>query len=489
MNPAEALTHTGIHLQGDPTRVVTKFFVAGQEDVNPGDSRAAPVIQRVLELSESDVAAALVDLDERFLSRHVALHDTFRDHAAMLTSRLDGASDISPARALLLGASFTNEFAIEGAALCNPSAVLAPVQDDSSDAQFVMSVRSIGEGHRSSVGFRTGRLSAAGAVTVDDPSPFPILAAATPALNHRAVFHAHLAALGGELESTMFVLDELPDRFDDVQLRQRFAALTADDATRTHVDEIIGRMRALSKSSYTVEFPQASDLSERVLWPQSPAESHGMEDARFVRFTRDDGSVTYFGTYTAYDGFGIAQHLLDTDDFRSFGVSPMAGPAAIGKGLALFPRKIAGRYVALSRSDRETNAIAFSDDLHCWNTSEVIQTPCHPWEIIQLGNCGSPIETDAGWLVLTHGVGAMRTYSIGALLLDIDHPEQVLAHSAQPLLAPAEGHRDGYVPNVVYSCGGFAHGDTLLLPYGIADQSIGVATVSISLLLASLTRG
>jgi len=285
------------------------------------------------------------------------------------------------------------------------------------------------------------------------------------------------------------VLDELPERFDDADLRKRFAALTADDATRTHVDEIIGWMRRLAKSSYSVEFPADSDLSERVLWPQSPAESHGMEDARFVRFTRDDGSVTYFGTYTAYDGAGIAQHLLTTDDFRSFGVSSMAGPAAIGKGLALFPRTIAGRYVALSRSDRETNAIAFSDDLRCWNTSEVIQTPCHPWEIIQLGNCGSPIETEDGWLVLTHGVGAMRTYSIGALLLDLEHPERVLAHSAQPLLAPAEGHRDGYVPNVVYSCGGFAHGDTLVLPYGIADQSIGVATVSISRLLASLTRG
>jgi len=489
VNPAEALTHTGIHLLGDPTRVVTKFFVAGQEDVNPGDSRAAPVIQRVLELSEEDVALALADLDERFLSRHVALHATFRDHAAMLTSRLDSASEISPGRALLLGAAFTNEFAIEGAALCNPSAVLGPVQDGSGDAAFVMSVRSIGEGHRSSVGFRTGTLSASGAVTVNDPSPFPIIAAATPALNHRAVFQAHLAALGGELESTLFVLDELPERFDDTHLRQRFAALTADDATRTHVDEIVGRMRALSRSSYSVEFPAESELSERVLWPQSPAESHGMEDARFVRFTRDDGTVTYYATYTAYDGFGIAQHLISTDDFCSFEVSPMAGPAAIGKGLALFPRKIAGRYVALSRSDRETNAIAFSDDLRCWNTSEVIQTPCHPWEIIQLGNCGSPIETDAGWLVLTHGVGAMRTYSIGALLLDIDQPERVLAHSAQPLLAPAEGHRDGYVPNVVYSCGGFAHGDTLLLPYGIADQSIGVATVSIKLLLASLTRG
>jgi predicted GH43/DUF377 family glycosyl hydrolase len=211
-----------------------------------------------------------------------------------------------------------------------------------------------------------------------------------------------------------------------------------------------------------------------------------MEDTRLVRFSEDDGTVRYFGTYTAFDGQNIAQHLLETTDFRSFDVSPMAGAAALGKGLALFPRMVGGRYVALSRSDRETNAIAFSDDLRRWETSEVLQVPERSWEILQLGNCGSPIETPHGWLVLTHGVGPMRTYSMGALLLDLDHPERVLASSSEPFVVPVELFRDGYVPNVVYSCGGFAFGDVLVLPYGLADQSIAIATWSIRALCASL---
>ena len=486
MKSAAALTQTGVHLERDPSRVVTKFFVAGQEDVGPGDSRAAPVIQRVLDLSEQEVAAALSDLDERFLTRHHDLHATFREHAAMLTSRLGDTHHISPERELLLGASFTNEFAIEGAALCNPSAVLSPYQDGSGAVSFVMSVRAIGEGHRSSIEFRTGTLGADATVTIDDPAPFPVVGAATPALNRREVFRARLAELGGERESAAFVLDDLPDCFDDEQLYRRFGALTADDATRTHVDEIIGQMRALSKSSYTVDFPTKTALSERVLWPQAPAESHGMEDVRLVRFTGDDGSVTYYGTYTAYDGVNIAQHVLSTDDFVSFSVAPTAGPAAVGKGLALFPRTIGGRYVALSRSDRETNAVAYSDDMHCWYSSEVIQTPSHAWEILQLGNCGSPIETEAGWLVLTHGVGAMRTYSLGALLLDRDHPERVLAHTAEPLLTPSPDHRDGYVPNVVYTCGGLLVGERLFVPYGVADSAVRCISLKTRDLVAAM---
>jgi predicted GH43/DUF377 family glycosyl hydrolase len=243
----------------------------------------------------------------------------------------------------------------------------------------------------------------------------------------------------------------------------------------------------LAGSSYRTTFPDHTELSERVLWPQAPSERQGMEDARFVRFVDDDGTVTYLGTYTAFDGDNIAQHLLETDDFGSFAASPMAGAAATGKGLALVPRKVGGRYVALSRSDRESNTIAFSDDLHTWATSEPLQSPERSWEILQLGNCGSPIETDDGWLVLTHGVGPMRTYSLGAILLDLDDPTRVRARSSVPILAPVAHRRDGYVPNVVYSCGGFAHGDVLVLPYGFGDQAIAVATLSVRALVASLT--
>ena len=213
-----------------------------------------------------------------------------------------------------------------------------------------------------------------------------------------------------------------------------------------------------------------------------------MEDARFVRFVEDDGSVTFYATYTAYSGSKISQQLLATEDFRWFTSVPLVGRAAANKGLALFPRRINGRFAALSRSDRESNTIAFSDELSVWTDALPCQQPTEAWEALQLGNCGAPIETDAGWLVLTHGVGPMRTYSIGAILLDLDDPTQVLGHLREPLLSPTTDERDGYVPNVVYSCGALVHDDSLVIPYGISDGAIGVATVSMSELLAALGR-
>ena len=257
-----------------------------------------------------------------------------------------------------------------------------------------------------------------------------------PGTNHRSVFHAKLGELDDDRDNAAFVLDPLPPTFDDADLDTQIESLGADFATRRHTSTTIANLRALAQSSYCVEFPTSTELSERVLWPQTPAESHGMEDARFVRFVDDLGAITYYGTYTAFDGSNIAQHLLTTTDFRTFTASPMAGAAAVGKGLALFPRKIDGRYAALSRSDRETNAVAFSDDLRCWDDAHTIQVPTRSWEILQLGNCGSPIETGSGWLVLTHGVGPMRTYSLGALLLDLDDPRVVLAQSARPIISP-----------------------------------------------------
>jgi len=483
------VTDTGIRLQPDHARVITRLFVAGREEVGPGDSRASSVIQRVLDLTELEVEQSLADLDERFAFRHRRLHDTFRQHADMVIGRLDGQADLlSAARRLLLGAAFTHEYSIEGAALCNPSAVPFGATDADGSATFVLSVRGVGEGHRSSIGFRTGAVSADGTVRLDRPAPFPMMGVGTPAPHDRAVFHAKLAEIDDDRENAAFVLDTLQEQFDDTQLADRITALEADAATRRNTETTVRHLREIAASSYAVEFPAASFISERVLWPQAPAEQHGMEDARFVRFVGDDGAVTYYATYTAFDGFNIAQHLLHTDDFRTFRAAPLAGPAAVGKGLALFPRKVGGRYVALSRSDRESNTVAFSDDMLCWQEALPLQTPTQPWELLQLGNCGSPIETEHGWLVLTHGVGAMRTYSMGALLLDLHHPERVLARSLEPLLTPGRDLRDGYVPNVVYSCGGFTHGDTLVLPYGIADQSIAIATLSVTELIGSMHR-
>jgi predicted GH43/DUF377 family glycosyl hydrolase len=488
MNAIAKVTETGIELNPDHSRVITRFFVPGHEDVGPGDSRAAPVIERILGLDEAEVEAAMRDIDERFAHRHESLHSTFAEHAAMVTSRIDPTVKLSKARRLLLGASFTHEYSIEGAALCNPSAVLHPSQDGSGDAAFILSVRGIGEGHRSSIGFRTGTVTAAGTVTIDRPGTFPRIGVTTPGLNDRTVFHTKLAALGDDHENAADVLDGLPQRFDDVELAGQIARLAADAVMRRNTATTIANLRGLARSSYSIEFPVTTDLSERVMWPEAPAERHGMEDARFVRFIHDDDSVTYYATYTAFDGMNVSQQLLETTDFATFTASPIAGVAAIGKGLALFPRRVNGRYVALSRADRETNALAGSDDIRCWTTADTIQIPDRLWEILQLGNCGSPIETEAGWLVLTHGVGAMRIYSLGAVLLDIDEPQRVLARSTKPILSPDKQRDGGYVPNVVYSCGGFAHNDILVLPYGVGDQSISIATLSIDQLLSTLQR-
>jgi len=483
------VTDTGIRLQPDHSRVITRLFVAGREEVGPGDSRAGAVVQRVLELTELEAEQGVAELDHRFAHRHRHLHDIFRRHADAVVGRLDGsAAELSTARRLMLGAAFTNEYSVEGAALCNPSAVAFGSTDESGSAPFVLSTRGVGEGHRSSIGFRTGAVSATGEIRMDRAAPYPTAGDVTPALHDRAVFHAKLAEIDDDRENAAFVLDSLPDQFDITQLDERIAALEADVATRRNTAQTVRHLRDVAASSYSVEFPAATYISERVLWPHAPAESHGMEDARFVRFVDDDGAVIYYATYTAFDGVNIAQHMLRTDDFRTFCAIPLAGPAAVGKGLALFPRKVGGRYAALSRSDRESNTIAFSDDMLCWAEAESLQTPSLPWEMLQLGNCGSPIETDRGWLVLTHGVGPMRTYAIGALLLDLHRPERVLARTLEPILAPASDQRDGYVPNVVYSCGGFAHGDTLVLPYGVADQSIAIATLSVNELIASMHR-
>jgi predicted GH43/DUF377 family glycosyl hydrolase len=414
------------------------------------------------------------------------LHTTFRRHAEQLESHMVADDAISEPRRLLIGAMFTHEFSIEGAALCNPSIVLLPGDERAEARRFVMSVRGIGEGHRSSIGFRTGSIGTDGEVSMDPPGRFPTMGELSAGVHRRAVFHLSLDDLGDDNGNAAFTLDIMTEEFSDEDLALRRQALKAEHSTRRNTDSTLRHLDEIARSSYRLRFDPTTKVSERVIWPHAPAETQGMEDARFVHFVDDDGSSTYYATYTAFDGSIISQHMLQTDDFVSFDVSPTAGAAAHGKGLALFPRKIGGRYAALSRSDRESNSIAFSDDIRCWPTSTQIQVPEQTWDMLQLGNCGSPIETDDGWLVLTHGVGAMRTYAIGAILLDLDDPTVVLGCTDRPLMTPDVRRRDGYVPNVLYSCGGTALGDHLVLPYGIGDQTIGVATMSITAVIKSM---
>jgi predicted GH43/DUF377 family glycosyl hydrolase len=487
---AGLVTRSPLRLAANPSRVITRLFVPGQEGFEHQESRAGAVLARILALDEGQVRSSLDDVVIRFDGRHRDLAGTFRRHARELADRLDPGRELSEARKLLLGATFTSEYAIEGAALCNPSIVAHPDQAGTvaGSLRFVMSVRGIGEGHRSSIGFRTGVIDAAGGITIDDPPPFATVGAAEPAQLDAAVFRSELARVDDAGEAADYVLDGLGERFTRAALDQQFARLQTSLSTRRHAKATISLLRNIAERTYAVEFSDHIPLSERVLWPSMGADQAGMEDARFVRFIDDDGSTTFYATYTAYSGSHISQQLLATTDFQSFTSAPIVGPAAANKGLALFPRRIRGRFAAMSRSDRESNRVAYSDHLSVWTDALPCQSPTQAWEVLQLGNCGSPIETDAGWLVLTHGVGPMRTYCIGAILLDLDEPTQILGRLPQPLLSPAPDEQDGYVPNVVYSCGALVHADTLVLPYGISDAAIGIATVPLPELLAALSR-
>ncbi|TVS78270.1 glycoside hydrolase family 130 protein [Mycobacterium helveticum] len=484
------VTRNPQRLAADPARVITRFFVPGQEGFEPQESRAGVVLSRILALTDDDVQSTLDDVLTRFDGRHRHLKDTFRRHARELADRLKPDRHLSDARMLLLGAAFTMEYAIEGAALCNPSIVAHPDQSDTApnSLRFVMSVRGIGEGHQSSIGFRTGVVDAAGQPTIDEPAPYAATGRVSGALLDASVFGVELGRIANAGDAAAYVFEALGDRFTGPELDERLDSLRAHLSTRGHAQRAVDLIRAIASRSYTVEFPSEVMLSERVLWPSMEAEQAGMEDARFVRFVDDDGSVTYYATYTAYTGSHVSQQLLQTKDFQSFTSGPLVGQAAANKGLAVFPRRIRGRYAAMSRSDQETNTVAFADHMSIWTNTSPCQRPAEAWETLQLGNCGPPIETDAGWLVLTHGVGPMRTYSIGAILLDLDDPTRVLGRLRRPLLTPAPDEQNGYVPNVVYSCGALVHADTLVIPYGIGDSAIGIATMPLPELLAAMAQ-
>lgn len=483
-----AVTRGPQRLAADHSRVLLRLFVPGQEGFEHQESRAGKVLKRILALDDNEVRATLAGVVAGYGERHRDLISVFRHHAGELADRLDPGRQLSEARMLLIGAMFTNEYAIEGAALCNPSMVAHPDQSGVPRGclRFAMSVRGIGEGHCSSIGFRTGVVDSAGSVVVDDAVPFTATGSTTPPVLDAAVFRGYLAQLRHTGEIADYVLNALGDRFSRSDLDARLAELHRNRSTRQQAAETIDAIRAVADRAYGVVFPEDTALSERVLWPATSAEAAGMEDARFVRFVDDDGSITFYASYTAYSGNHISQQLLATTDFRTFTSVPMVGPAAANKGLALFPRRIGGRYAAMSRSDRESNTVAFTDHLAVWTDAAPCQQPVAPWEALQLGNCGPPIETDAGWLVLTHGVGPMRTYRIGAILLDLQDPTRIVGRLTEPLLSPTEDERDGYVPNVVYSCGGLVHAGMLVLPYGIGDAAIGIATVPLPDLLCAL---
>lgn len=475
----QPLTRVGPRLSPDRSRVLARLFVPGEE--LPGHhSRATTVLQRVQDLSDAEVVTALADLRTRFGGRHRDLNGIFQRHFELMAHRLAGDPP-GAERQLLIGAYFTSEYVPEGAALTNPSMVEHPSQDGlaGGEVRFVMTVRSVGEGHLSTIELRTGVVDADGRVEVDDPGPYLDMGLPLATKYDHVTFRALVIERGIDDETASFILDGLSDPFLRSDLDAAIAGTHPGMLRRAQARETMQQLEGIALDNYEVSFPNASRISERILYPAGPSESHGMEDARLTRLVEPDGTVRYCATYTAYDGWNVAPHLLETADFLSFRASQLNGPAAKNKGLALFPRKIGGRYLALSRHDRERSSITTSDDLCCWRDPVTLDTPLRPWELIQAGNCGPPIETERGWLVLTHGVGAMRTYGLGALLLDLDDPRKVLGTTALPILLPDETEQDGYVPNVVYSCGGMRHGDHVILPYGFGDQQISFARIDL----------
>jgi predicted GH43/DUF377 family glycosyl hydrolase len=477
-------------LKPDASRTLCQLFVPGQETLIQGESRAMAVIDRILGLSSQEVDRTLARTLDLFSDRVHDLPGTLDRNFGLVAHRLGSAITVGRAQRQLIGAYFTREYALEAAALFNPSIVAHPDQSGCApgEVRFVLSLRAVGEGHVSSIEFRTGTIGVDGEVRFDLPGRFLDTGRHLEVSHDRALFRERTAELGHEDEDARYLWSMLAPRFTDAELDAALAELASQRVTRGDSAVLADRVRWMAASNYAVEFDEHLAISERVLWPGGPAESHGMEDARLVRFA-DGAEQVYYATYTAFDGAQVAPQLLETSDFRTFSVSPLSGPSARNKGMALFPRRIGDRYAALSRWDRESNAICYSADAHRWSEASAVQMPTRPWELIQLGNCGSPLETPVGWLVLTHGVGPMREYAIGAMLLDLDQPARMISALEEPLLMADESERVGYVPNVVYSCGSMIHGETIVLPYGCSDSSVRIAIVDLNGLLERLTAG
>ena len=471
---------------GDVSRVITRPHL-------PDDSkRLSKIINRVLNLSESAARNLIARVMKDFSDRHEDLPAIFDRHFNMVSEHLNKELLISPAKKALIGAYFTKEYAIESAALFNPSIVLHPEQAhlEKGSVRFVMSLRATGEGHISSIVFRSGVLNRHNTFRFDAVSEF----VETPELMpnpcyQRRIFQNKLHEMNADNDVSVHILNELPEKFSKKMLLRELNRLNLNPHfSKKEQNKTFEIINWLADSNYEVTFHFDHRISERVIFPVSKNESRGIEDARFVQFFSDSGHITYYATYTAYNGVSILPQLLETKDFINFKISMLNGRAAHNKGMALFPRKINGRFVMLSRQGGENNQIMFSKHLHFWGTSHVIQTPEFPWEFIQLGNCGSPIETDQGWIVLTHGVGPMRQYCMGAVLLDLENPCRIIARLDEPLVAPHENEREGYVPNVVYSCGSIIHNGELIIPYAMSDINSGIATVSVKKLLKCMRK-
>jgi predicted GH43/DUF377 family glycosyl hydrolase len=469
----------------DSKRVIARYFFNGEE-------RARQVIERAMNMSSKDAFAIISPILQEYSRRHRNITKVLNRHCSRL-KYLFAAMDIDydqleTHRKLLIGSFFTHEYSIESAAFFNPSMVEDPDQTELEEGQkrVIMSFRAVGEGHISSIAFRRALLDKDNNISVDPVGNHVVEAD----IIHSAAYEKDVFfdnAFSGQINEQVLreVADQLEDRFDYNLLKELITHkknAEADVLTRKEYEKVMW----LADAYYEITFSLDTDISDRVIFPISEFERKGIEDARFVRFTEDDGSITYFATYTAYDGKTIVPKMLKTYDFYNFKIMPLYGNGTQNKNFALFPRKINGKFVMASRNDGYNNYIMCSDNINLWKNPVMIQAPKYPWEFIQVGNCGSPIETAYGWLLITHGVGPMRQYCIGASLLQLDDPTIEIGHLDEPLLIPNKDEREGYVPNVLYSCGSIVHNGQLIIPYGLSDYCSTFATVDLNALLDKL---
>ena len=475
---------TGILIKPNNARVLVRPFEFADSQ------RAFRIVARIMSLPGEEVDRLVSDLFTEFHGRHQKARQFILHRFEYAKQFLLTDAPVSENRQLLIGAYFTQEYALESAALFNPSMVWHPDQSNLPDGskRFILSLRATGEGHVSSITFRSGVIDRDCGIVLDATPRFVTTPDMEPNTEYeKALFQRKLVELGfanGFVEQVMSLLD---DSFTFGELQVAVASVRRQQRMRaSEFDTVANAITALAKSNYEFTFSAEQTLAERAIFPYSPSQLNGIEDSRFVQFRDDDGTVHYYATHTAFDGRVTLPELLETDDFLRFRINTLNGPEVRNKGMALFPRKINGHYAMLSRQDGENIYIMYSDMLHFWYTKELIAKPTYPWEYVQLGNCGSPIETEAGWLVLTHGVGPMRKYSMGAFLLDLDDPTRVIGRLKEPLLAPNENEREGYVPNVVYSCGGAIHNGQLIIPYAMSDYASTFATVPVDQLLSRM---
>ncbi|MDD4921104.1 MAG: glycoside hydrolase family 130 protein [Bacteroidales bacterium] len=483
-----AVNRKNIKFIPDASRVIARFFYTD-------DERAINIIRFVLQMSENESHLALSQVLRDYSLRHRNITRIFEkhfNHIALLFVQLKIDTELLDfTQKILIGSYFTMEYSIDSAAFFNPSIIEHPDQTETGDGEkrVIMSFRATGEGHISSIVFRTGVLDAGSNLTIEPVGK--MLEEAEQIHRHiydKKSFRDKLEEMKntyGEIQPEL-ILDKLNDQFTYNELRKSIEEARKENHLTYDNGNLLNQITWLASSHYELEFSMDTHISERVIFPVSTNEKKGIEDARFVKFRDDDGKVMYYATYTAYNGSSIMPKMIETKDFYHFNVMPLNGEIAQNKGMALFPRKVNGQYAMLCRMDGFNNYIAYSDQISIWREAKLLQQPRFPWEFVQIGNCGSPIETEEGWLVITHGVGPMREYAIGASLFDLQNPGIEIGRLKNPLLVPNADEREGYVPNVVYSCGSMIHNEDLILPYATSDYASTYATVNLRELLNEL---